>query len=154
MPFFIFRYAWTHNYLNHLTQVFLALLVLSGLYEAYFTLVVFLRLRFLRTIQDDTICRRNLGRLSHRSQNVGQMVLAMTYLFAVTFFIQLGSAYITPENSRPVGLMVLENLRVYSSFAATIFLIFLIFHSVQWFISGRVQKAMLRTGGERLHRKS
>jgi hypothetical protein len=49
----------------------------------------------------------------------------------LAFFTQIQGADWTPENNRPVGLMVLENFSVDFSFAAVISLVFLIVHSVQ-----------------------
>jgi hypothetical protein len=68
----------------------------------------------------------------------------MCYFFGFTFFSGIQGAYHTPENNRPVGLMVLENLRIDFNFAAFIFLVFLALHSVQWFVSGRIRRAALR----------
>lgn len=141
MPIDILRYAWTRNYLSHFTEVFLALLAILAIYEVYFACVVLKRLRFLRTIHDKDSLRQNLAWLNHRSANLQQMILAMSYFFGVTFFIQIGSAYFTPESNRPVGLMVLENLNIYFAFAAVVFLVLLVFHLVQWFLSVRIHKA-------------
>jgi hypothetical protein len=40
--------------------------------------------------------------------------------------------------------MVLERLKAYFAFAAAVYLIFFIFHLVQWFISARIQTAAAR----------
>jgi len=69
------------------------------------------------------------------------MILAMSYLFGMTFFTQIGKAYFTPESSQPVGLTVLDNLKVYFAFAAVICLILFVLHSLQWFFSAQIQRA-------------
>jgi len=44
--------------------------------------------------------------------------------------------------------MVLERLKVYFTFAATVYLMFFILHLVQWFVSARIQKAAARMAME------
>jgi hypothetical protein len=44
--------------------------------------------------------------------------------------------------------MVLERLKVYFTFAAAVYLIFFIFHLVQWFITARVKKVAARMAVE------
>jgi len=76
------------------------------------------------------------------------MITAMFYLFGLAFFTQIQGAYWTPENNRPVGLMVSENFSVDFSFAAVISLVFLMLHSVPWFVSNRIRKTSLRLNSE------
>ncbi len=142
MPIDILREAWSRNYFNHLTEVFLVCLVIFGVYEVYFASLVLTRLRLLRKLTDNDALRRNVTELQLKSSNAQQMLLALFYFFGLTLFVQLGQAYFTPESKNPVGLMVLENLWVYFSFAAVVFLVFLVYHSVQWFVYLRLCKVM------------
>jgi hypothetical protein len=133
--------------LSPFARLFVLLLVLVCAYTVYFASVVLVRLRSIRkrhTLQNDASVRQSLALLNHRSVNLQQIVLGIFYLFGITFFTLIQSAYWTPENHRPVGIMVLENFSVYFRFAAVIFLVFLVLHSVQWFVSGRIRTAALR----------
>ncbi len=56
----------------------------------------------------------------------------------------MNGAFFTPENKRPVGVMVLENFGDCFRRSKTIFLIFLMLYLVQWFVSARIRKAALR----------
>jgi hypothetical protein len=114
--------------------------VIFGVYEVYFASLVLIRLRLLQKLADDDALRRNVAELQFKSANVQQMLLALFYFFGVTLSVQLGQAYFTPESKNPVGLMVMENLRVYFSFAAAVFLVLLVYHLVQWFVYDRICK--------------
>jgi hypothetical protein len=130
--------------LSPFAKFFLLLLVLVAIYTVYFTSFALLRLRSLRAVQDGQSLRKSLALLEHRSGNLRQMIVAMAYFFGLTFFLQLQNAFWTPDNNRPVGLMILENFRVYFHFAAQVFFAFLILHSIQWFVSSRIRAAALR----------
>jgi hypothetical protein len=144
MPIETLRYAWTRNYLSHPTQLFLVVLIIVGIYEVYLVSAVLIGLRIPGPTHDTNSLAQNLARFRDRSTNLKQAILAMSYLFGVTFFIQIDKAYFTPESNRPVGIMVLENLKVYFAFAAAVYLILFVFHLVQWFISAWIQKAAAR----------
>jgi hypothetical protein len=144
MPIETLRYAWTRNYLSHPTQLFLVLLIVVGIYEVYLASAVLIGLRIPGPTHDTNSLARNLARFRNRAANLQQVILAMSYLFGVTFFIQIDKAYFTPESNRPLGLIVLENLKVYFAFAAVVYLILFVFHLIQWFISVWIQKAAVR----------
>jgi hypothetical protein len=46
----------------------------------------------------------------------------------------------------------LRNFLMYFAFAANVFFIFLVLHSVQWFVSGRVQASVKRLNGQKTTR--
>jgi hypothetical protein len=127
--------------LSPLLKFFLLLLFLVCAYTAYFTSAALLRLRSLRTERAGNSLRQALVLLDHRSANLRQMIAASSYLFGLTFFLQIQDAFWTPESGRPVGLMVLENFREDFRFAAAVLLVFLVLHSVQWFVSARIHRA-------------
>jgi hypothetical protein len=143
-----FPYEWSRVWysLNHFTLIFLFALGLVCLYTLYFGAVVTMRLRSLRKVQNDHSVQGALAQLNYRSANLRQMILAMLYFFGFTFFFQLQDAFYTPDNNRPVGPMVLQNFSICFSFAAFISIVFLVLHSIQWFVSGRVQRAALLMG--------
>jgi hypothetical protein len=133
-------------YLPPFARLFLILLFLLAIYTAYVASIVLVRLRSLRTVQNDDSFRKCLAVLSHRAANLRQTIVAISYLFGLTFFLLVQTAFWTPDNNRPVGLMVLENFRFDFRFAADIFLVLLALHAVQWFVSSRICKAALRLG--------
>lgn len=132
-------------YLSPFARLFLILLFLLAVYTVYLASAVLVRLRLLRTVQNDDSFRKHLAVLNHRVANLRQIIVAMSYLFGLTLFLLVQSAYWTPENNRGVGLMVLENFKFDFRFGADIFLVFLALHAVQWFASTRIYKAALPT---------
>jgi len=135
--------------LSPFARTFLLLLMLVGVYALYFTTFVLLRLRSFRIQPACESLRNSLTKLDHRSTNLGQIILAMFYLFGFVFFVQMQNAFWTPDNNRPVGLMVLENFRTDFRFAALMFFAFLILQCVQWFISARICAALRRLSPHR-----
>ena len=136
-----FPFEWSRVWysLSHFTWIFLILLGLVGVYTVYFASTALVRLRSLRTLPNDDSFGDALALLKHRSANLGQVILAMAYLWGFTFFFQIQGAFYTPDNNRPVGPMVFSNMRIDFSFAAAVFLVFLLLHSVQWFVSARIR---------------
>lgn len=143
---FPFEWSLVWDSLSHFAWIFLILLGLVGVYTVYFASVVLVRLRSLRTLQNGDSIRGTLALLKHRSANLGQVILAVAYFWGFTFFFQIQGAFYTPDNNRPVGPMVFSNMRIDFSFAAAVFLFFLVLHSVQWFVSGRIGTAARRLG--------
>ena len=127
-----------------LVRLYLLLLLLVCIYTTYFASFALMRLRSLRIARADNSLQNTLARLNNRSANLRQIITAMSYLFGIIFFLQIQNAFWTPENGRPVGPMVLENFRDDFRFAAAIFLVFLVLHSVQWFVSSRIRRATVR----------
>lgn len=130
-------------YLGVLSRFCLVLVVLVGIYTAYIALTVVARLRSFRVVADDINVRASLAVLEHRLLNLRQTMVATFYFFGFTFFVQIQGAYFTPDSNRPVGLMVLENFSISFRFAALVFLAFLALHSVQWFVSGQIRRALV-----------
>jgi len=130
--------------LSTLALLFCLILALVVLYTLFSATLIVMRLRSLRTIQNDNFLRKSLALLNHRSANLRQIIVAVFYLLGLTFFLQIQNAYWTPENGRPVGPMILENFRGYFRFGAVIFLVFLLLHAVQWLVSCRIRTAILR----------
>ena len=136
-------------FLPPFARLFLILFFLLAVYTAYVASIVLVRLRSLRTVQnDDDSFRKCLAVLSHRAANLRQTIAGMSYLFGLTFFLLIQTAFWTPDNNRGVGLMVLENFKFDFRFAADVFLVFLTLHAVQWFVSSRICKAALRVGAK------
>jgi hypothetical protein len=141
MPFEILRHAWTRYYLSHLTELFLVVLALVAIYEAYFSGLVLVRLYLARN-EEAHPRKPILQTLCRRSECLQRTIFTMLCLFLVMFFVQIGNAFNTPENNRPTIPFILEGLRVYFRFASAVFLIILLLHLVQWFLTSRIQKAL------------
>jgi hypothetical protein len=111
-----------------------------GLFSA--TLIV-VRLRSLANrskVEDLSSIQRSLATLHARSANLHQLVIATFYLFGFIFFLTLPFAFMTLGASKVPGWMfIFENLDYYFAFAANVFFVFLVLHSVQWFVSARVR---------------
>lgn len=131
--------------LSPLFRFFLLLLLLVCVYTTYFASFAIMRLRSLRrTVRADNSLQNALARLNCRSADLRQIITATSYLFGLSFFLQIQNAYWTPENNRPVGPMVLGNFRDDFRLAAAIFLAFLVLHSVQWLLSSRIRRAIVQ----------
>ena len=135
-------------FLPPFARLFLILFFLLAVYTAYVASTVLVRLRSLRTVQNYDSFRKCLTVLSHRAANLRQTIAGMSYLFGLTFFLLIQTAFGTPDNNRRVGLMVLENFKFDFRFAADVFLVFLTLHAVQWFVSSRICKAAFRVGAK------
>ena len=127
-----------------LKLLFCLILTLVVIYTLFSSTFIVLRLRSLRAIQDGISLRKSFVLLKHRSTNLRQLIVAVSYLFGLVFFLQIQFAFLTTENGRPIDLMVFDNFRAEFRFAAVIFLVFFLIHSVQWFVSFRIRKAMLQ----------
>ena len=123
-----------------LIRLFLLLLLLPCVYTGYFALSALAQLRFLRATPKDESLQKSLARLDRRSANLRQVITGILYLFGFVIFVQLQIAFSTPESNRPIGLIVLDNFREDFRIAAFVFLVFLVLHSVQWFVSTRIRK--------------
>jgi len=122
--------------------LFLALCVL-GIYSLFSAAVTVARLRTITDMphkEDIASIQRALAALRKRSTKLQQFIGAAFYLFGLVLFLGFQWAYFTIDSSStPVGWLVLENFVIYFAFAANVFLVFLIVHFVQWFVSDRVE---------------
>jgi hypothetical protein len=134
--------------------LFLALCAL-GIYCLFSAAITMARLRTLPKLlqkkEDSASIQRALAALRKRSNNLQHFIGAAFYLFGLVLFVGLQLAYITIDNSKtPVGWIVLQNFVIYFAFAANVFLVFLILHFVQWFVSGRVDACSLQVGAQQM----
>ncbi len=74
--------------LSTLALLFCLILALVVLYTLFSATLIVMRLRSLRTIQNDNFLRKSLALLNHRSANLRQIIVAVFYLFGLTFFLQ------------------------------------------------------------------
>ena len=123
-----------------MARLFLLILAIVAIYLLFSATAILARLRSIMSPSQS----KDVAALHARSANLRQVILATFYLFGTVFFFGLRSALWTPDsNSTSVGMLILENFFVHFAFAANAFFIFLVLHSVQWFVSGRVRARAL-----------
>ncbi len=128
-------------------KLLLLILTLVGIYSLYSALVILLRHRSLLNhpqTPDDCRLQRTVAELHARSANVRQFLGTTFCLFGFVFFFGLRFALGTGESNIPVGILVLRNFFLYFALAANVFLVFLILHSVHWYVLSRLQANALR----------
>jgi hypothetical protein len=125
-------------------RMFVPILAVVAIYSLFSAIAILVRLRSIvnpSQSKDTAALQRSVAALHARSANVRQLILATFYLFGTVFFFGLWSARWTADHSRA---SILDGFYVYFAFAVNAFFIFLALHSVQWFVSGRLQACALR----------
>ena len=129
-------------------RLFVPILAVVAIYSLFSATAILVRLRSIvnpSQPKDVAFLQRSVAALHARSANVRQLLLGTFYLFGIVFFFGLWSARWTPESNRTsVEMLILENFLVYFAFAVNAFFVFLVLHSVQWFVSARLQASALR----------
>jgi hypothetical protein len=134
--------------LSTLQLLFGLILSLVAIYTLYAATVIMVRLRSIarqRHIEDASSLQRSLAVLNTRSASLHQLIVGAFYLFGFVFFLTLPFAFITLGDSKiPGWTSVFQNLGFYFAFSANVFFVFLVLHSVQWFVSSRVHASARR----------
>jgi hypothetical protein len=134
--------------LSTMQMLFCLILALVGMYTLFSATVILVRLRSVANrskVEDIPSIQRSLTVLQARSANLHQLIGATFYLFGFIFFLTLPWACITLGDGKVPGwTSIFGNLGFNFAFAANIFFVFLVLHSVQWFVSARVRAAALR----------
>jgi hypothetical protein len=133
-------------YLPALQRMFCLILCLVSIYILFSATIIIVCAGSLakRQIADISSLQRSPTALHARCANLRQLIGATFYLFGFVYFVTLPFAFISLGDRRPGWMPILENLSIYFIFAANIFFILLLLHSVQWFATGRVHTAALR----------
>ena len=130
------------RYLPFAQKLFLLILCVVGVYSLVSAIVVMARLRAMTIVaqkEDTPSIQRAMAALHKRCSNVRQLIRATFYLFGFVLFLGLQGAYfVLGLSSIPIVSIIIENFVLYFAFAANVFLVFLILHLVQWFVSDRV----------------
>jgi hypothetical protein len=125
-----------------LLRLFFLVLSLVSVYTLLSASDIMMRLRSLTSqpkVGDASSLQRSLAALRIRSANMRQLLAASFYLFGFIFFLSLPWATVTLDNSRmPFLILILRNFLVRFDFAANVFSVFVVLHSVQWFVSSKV----------------
>jgi hypothetical protein len=113
-------------------RLFLLILAVVAIYSLFSATAILARLRSIVSPSQS----KEIAALHVRSANIRQLILATFYLFGIVFFFGLWSVRWTADDSRA---SILDGFFVHFAFAINAFFIFLVLHSVQWFVSGRLQ---------------
>jgi hypothetical protein len=125
-------------------RLFVPTIAAVAIYSLFSTTATLVRLRsIMNPRQSNGVAdlQRSVAALHARSANARQLILATFYRFGIAFFFGLWSVRWTADHSRA---SILDGFFVYFVFAINAFFIFLVLHSVQWFVSGRLQACALR----------
>jgi hypothetical protein len=137
------------RYLPLTQKLFCLVLCVVGVYSLFSAIVVMGRLRSmtLRAQKEDvSSIRRSVAALHKRCIDLQQLIRATFYLFGLVLFLGLQWAYLVIALSKiPTTSIIVENFVVYFAFATNVFLVFLILHLIQWFVSGRVHAHALHS---------
>jgi hypothetical protein len=124
-----------------LHKLFFFVLFIVGVFSLFSATKILASIRSLMSSgqsRNAAALQNEVAVLYARSSNVRYLIKATFYLFGIVFFWGMRFTLWTPENKTPVSLLVLENFFLYFAFAANAFFIFLVLHSVQWFVAARL----------------
>jgi hypothetical protein len=131
------------RYLPLFQKLFCEVLCVVCAYSLFSAIVVIGRLRATMSLpqkEDISSIQRSMAALHKRCTNVDQLIRATFYLFGLVLFLGFQNAYFVIGLSKiPTVSIIVENFLLYFAFAANVFLVFLILHLVQWFVSSHVQ---------------
>jgi hypothetical protein len=130
-----------------LPKLFLLALSVVSIYSLFSATLIVVRLRSLtpkRLAEDAYSFHNSLSALRIRSARMRQLLGATFYLFGLVFFLALHVApFYIDLSGTPPWIVILRNFLVDFAFAANVFLVLLVLHLVQWFVSLRVHKCVL-----------
>ena len=136
------------EYLARVHQLFFFLLSLVSIYTLFSATVIMVRLRSLtnqRGVEDVSSFQHSMAVLHTRSENVRQLIGAAFYLFGLILFLTLLSSIKTSDsNSVPTRKLIFDSFYLNFAFAANVFFVFLVLHSVQWLVSARLNASLPR----------
>jgi hypothetical protein len=135
-------------------RLFFLILAVVAIYSLFSAIAILLSLRSIMNPSQSkygAALQCSVAVLHARCANLRQIILATFYLFGIVFFFGLRSALWTPDsNGTSVGMLILENFFLHFAIAANAFFVFLALHSIQWFVSGRLQACALRVNASNL----
>ena len=131
--------------LSVLSKLFLSALALASTYVLFLASTTLSRLRSLSEqgfTAKSSAHPDSVATLQAMARNMRQLITAMFYLWGVVSFISLigSNAPVEGEGTWPnMGLFMRVFLN-FAAFAANVFLVLLILHSIQWVVSSRISK--------------
>jgi hypothetical protein len=128
-----------------LYRFFIFVLCGVGLYTTYSAVSILLRLRAIKAQALGIDAMRELPLLERRSTNMRQVLTAAFYFFGCIFFLNLPGAYqsLGHRSASPV-FEIFQNFVLNFSFAANIFFIFFVLHTIQWLVWRRLNSFQKR----------
>ena len=134
-PHFIWS-VWV--YIPALPRLSFMIVVFVGVYVVFSSITILLRL-------STTTSPEALSALREKSDYLKQPITAAFYFFGFVFCFTLPFAFDDIRDSRKPGLLAIsENLSAYFILAANVFVVFLVLHLIQWFVSSRVRSSARR----------
>ena len=121
--------------LSTLNRGLIVILAAVFVYCIFSTLRTMLRLHSIwnRAEQDRKAVSDTVAALATRYTRMRQVISATFYLFGFVLFLGLESiTNVLGDGTDPLGVYVLNNFLLLCAFAANVFFIFLVLHSVQW----------------------
>jgi hypothetical protein len=139
MPNYALWSIWIELPLLH--RLFFFVLMVVGTCSLFSATKILGRVRSLTVSghsKDVAALQNEVVALSARSANMRRLITATFYLFGTVFLWGLRFTLWTPESKASVLQLVLQNFFLYFAFAANVFFVFLVLHSLQWFASARL----------------
>jgi len=142
------RHLWPE--LSSLARIYLFILSLTSLWILFSLLGCLLRLRSFRrppaSCSPESIPSR-LAALQARLSSARRLLVFAFLLFGFCFLIEISQAFIVfGDSNKPPILIVLRQLEVCLASGADVFLVFLLLHSLQWFVSARLEALARKYG--------
>ncbi len=129
-------------------RLFCLVLTIVGIRTLFSASTTLVGLRSLTTAckaTDERPVQPSLEALRTRAENMRQLLSATVYLFGFIFCWILPWLMVTLDNSKtPGGILVMRHFFIDSAFAANVFSVLLVLHSVQWFASRRVNRQLIK----------
>jgi hypothetical protein len=131
-----------------LSKLYILFLCVVSIYVLFSELRILLRLRAVRKLgssNDPHSALNALAALRRADTNIHELIVFTFFLFGLIFVLQIPAAFMTLDNSRTPGwVLIFKNLATYYAFAADVFFALLLLHSAQWFVSARLNSAEIR----------
>jgi hypothetical protein len=127
-----------------LSKLYLLFLCAVSIYTLISLVRVLFRLRSLKRLASAESpavgARLTLATLQHRTTNLRQLLLFAFYLFGFFFFLQIPTAFIVLGDSKSLPFsLFFTQLAAFFEYAADVFLLFLLLHTLQWFVTNCLQ---------------
>jgi hypothetical protein len=124
----------------------LVIVCIRTLFSAFTALVGLRSLTILRKATDEPPVQPSLEALCVRAENMRQLLSATVYLLGFIFCWILPWVMVTLDDSKtPGGILVMRHFFIDIAFAANVFSVLLILHSVQWFVSSKIQTQLIQS---------
>jgi len=128
-------------------KLYLLILLAVSIYVLFSSLYSLVRLRSFKNlskVEDIPSVQCSLQTLKAKSENVRQIVVLAFYLFGLTFCWSFPFAIRTENGYRSFLTPALHDFFLYFALAVRVFFLFVVLHSVQWFVSRQIDNCSRR----------